>query len=109
MLDEECPRGTLNDTRSFAGTDAFSPKRDLNLIEDRRIVDRRGHGPGVAVGDLLHRSSQDLSGASLGQARDGDCELECGDRADLLADQLNDFLLDLSLRTVDAGFEHNEA
>src|SRR5439155_19175350 len=33
---------------------AFPLDRPADLIEDRRIVDGRRHGPGLAVGDLLH-------------------------------------------------------
>ena len=47
-------------------------RRAADLVEDRRIVDRRRHRPGLAVGDLLHRAAQNLAGARLRQALDHD-------------------------------------
>src|SRR5690242_14400624 len=40
--------------------DAMLFHRPADLAEDRRIVDRRRHGPGLAVGDLLHGAAQDF-------------------------------------------------
>src|SRR5262245_11271301 len=47
-------------------------QRAADLIEDRRVVDRRRHGPRLGIGDLLHRAAQDLARACLGQARHRD-------------------------------------
>src|SRR5262245_24521094 len=81
----------------------------MDLIKNGGIVDGRWHCPGFTIGDLLHCSAQDLPGARLREACNGDRELEGGDRADLLADELDDFLLDVSVRSVHASFEHDEA
>ena len=54
-----------------------------DLIENRRIVDRRRHGPGLAVGDLLDGAAQDFARARLRQPRHHDGELERRHRADL--------------------------
>src|SRR5262245_60887001 len=35
-------------------------QRGADLVQDRGIVDRRRHGPGLAVGDLLHGAAQDF-------------------------------------------------
>ena len=47
-----------------------------------------------AVGDLLDGAAQDFAGAGLWPA-DGDRELEGGDRAELIAHQRHDLLLDI--------------
>src|SRR5262245_28454915 len=65
-----------------------------DLVEYRGIVNGRRHGPGVSVGNLFHRPAQDLARACLWQPRHCDGELERGDRADLVAHQRHDLLLD---------------
>src|SRR5262249_28212806 len=62
----------------LSGANALAFQRAADLVEDRRIVDGRWHGPALAVGDLLHGAAQDLSGARLRQSTDGDGELEGG-------------------------------
>src|ERR1700674_3455092 len=56
-----------------------------DLAEDRRIVDGRRHGPGVAVGDLFHGAAQDFPRPRLRQPRHRDGDLEGRHRADPLA------------------------
>ena len=51
---------------------ALGLQRAADLVEDGGIVDRRRHGPGLAVGDLLHGAAQDLARAGLGQPRHRD-------------------------------------
>src|SRR5262245_23994625 len=95
---------------AIAGSAAnpFALERSTDLVEDCWIVDRRRHGPRLAVGDLLDGAAQNLSRARLGQPRDRDRDLERRDRADLLAHESAALLLDLSRRPVDAGLEHDE-
>ena len=45
----------------FLSADALAFERTADLVEDDRIVDRRRHGPTLAVGDLLHRAAQNLA------------------------------------------------
>src|SRR5579885_2277510 len=84
-------------------------QRAADLVQNRRVVDGGRHGPGLAVGDLLDGAAQDLARARLRQPLNRDGEAERGDRADLVAHQLNDLPLDLLRRAVDAGLEHDEA
>ena len=55
---------------------ALAPQRTADLVEDRGIIDRRGHGPRLAVSDFLHRAVQDLARARLRQPGDRDRQLE---------------------------------
>src|SRR5262249_28926928 len=87
---------------------ALGLHRAADLIEDHRIVDGRGHGRLIAVGDLLDRAAQDFSRTGLGQTADHDGEADRSHRPDLLAHQRHTLLLDLGGRTVDAAFEHDE-
>ncbi len=41
--------------------DPLPPQRSRDLIQNRRVINRRRHGPFVVVGDLLHRAAQDFS------------------------------------------------
>src|SRR6516165_7591986 len=91
------------------GLGAFAFERCVDLIEDDGIVDGCRHLPWFAVGDLLHRAAQDLARAGFRQPRHGNGDFERRDRADLVANERNAFLLDFSRRPVDAGFEHDEA
>src|SRR6516225_9062467 len=84
-------------------------QRGADLLQDRGIVDRRRHGPGLAVGDLLHGAAQDFPRTRLRQPGDGDRELERRDRPYFFAHERDAFLLDLGDRPVDAGLEHDEA
>src|SRR5689334_22971582 len=90
-------------------TDALTLQCRLDLIESRRIVDRRRHGPWFADGNLSHRAPQNLSGARFRETRHSDRELERGDGADLLAYELDDFVLNICLRPADASFQNDEA
>src|SRR5262249_24241973 len=74
-------------SKRMSGADPASFQLRTDLVEDRRIIDGRRHIPGLPVGDLLHRAAQDLARARFRQAIDGNCELEGGDRTDLLAHQ----------------------
>src|SRR5262245_8883702 len=71
-------------------------QRGADLFENQRIVDRRRHGPGLTVGDLLHGAAQDLPRTRLRQPRHRDRELERRDRPDFFAHESDAFLLDLS-------------
>lgn len=86
-----------------------SPQRLAHLLQNRRIIDRRRHGPLLPVRDFLHRSAQNLPRARLRQALDWDHGLEGGDGADAVADEGNDFAFDVGGRAVDAGVEDDEA
>src|SRR6516225_8432481 len=90
-------------------TQTLALQRGADLLENQRIVDRRRHGPGLAVGDLLHGAAQDFSLTRLRQPRDCDRKLEGRDRPDFFAHESDAFLLDLGDRPVDAGLEHDEA
>ena len=63
----------------------------------------------LLVGDLLHRAAQDLSRARLGQALDRHHRLEGRDRADALAHQRHDLLLDRRVVAGNARVQHDEA
>src|SRR5215470_16868876 len=84
-------------------------QRSADLVQDQRIVNRRRHGPGLAVGDLLHGAAQDFPRTRLRQPGDSDRKLERRDRPDFFAHESDAFLLDLGDRPVDAGLEHDEA
>src|ERR1700760_4703803 len=43
-------------------------QRLADLVQHLGILDGRGHGPGLAVGDLFDGATQDLAGARLRQA-----------------------------------------
>src|SRR5256714_10801317 len=88
---------------------AFALQHGADLLEDRGIVDRRRHGPGLAVGDFLHGAAQNLSRPRLRQSRNYDRKLERRDRADLVAHKSDALLFDLGRGPIDAGLEHNEA
>src|SRR3984885_7712948 len=99
----------------FAGAGPPAPpltgprlQRLLDLIEGLRILDRRRGRPGVSIGDLLYRAAQDLARAGFRQTGHDEGHLEGGDRADLVAHQLNNLLLDLCRRTIDAGFQDHK-
>src|SRR5579871_1540541 len=94
--------------RPGSHADAVLLERGRDLVEGCRIVDGGGQVPGIAVGDLFHGAAQDLAGPGLWQTRDGERDLESRDRADLLAHEAHDLLLDLVRRTIDAGLEHHE-
>src|SRR5258706_12387003 len=84
-------------------------QRLADFVEHLGILDRGRHGPGFAVGDLLDGAAQDFSGAGFGQAADRDRELEGGDRAELVAHQRHNFLLDLRRALRDAALQHPKA
>src|SRR5499433_1393501 len=90
-------------------TQTLALQRGADLLENQRIVDRRRHGPGLAVGDLLHGAAQDFSRTRLRQPRDCDRELERRDRPNFFAHESDAFLLDFGDPPVDAGLEHDEA
>src|SRR5262245_20326159 len=83
--------------------------RTADLVQNRRVVDRRRHGPGLAVGHLLDGAAQDLARPCLRQPRHRDRQLERRHRTDFLAHQRHNLLLDLLRRAVDAGLEHTAA
>jgi hypothetical protein len=66
-------------------------KARVDFAEHRRIVDRRQEWVVFAVGDPAHRAAQDLARPGLRQAGDGQRGLEAGDRADAIANELDDF------------------
>jgi hypothetical protein len=41
--------------------DAFLLQSALDFIKHCRIIDGRGHRPGIIVGDLFHRAAQDFA------------------------------------------------
>src|SRR3954451_11380397 len=84
-------------------------QRAADLVKHLGVLDGGGHGPRIAVGDLLDGAAEDFSGARLGQPLHDDGETERRDRADLVAHQLHAFLFDLAGRAVDAGLQHDEA
>src|SRR5262249_59763599 len=69
-------------------------ERGADLLQDHRIVDRRRHGPGLGVGDLLHGAAQDFPRTRLRQPRDCNRELEGRDRPDFFTHESDAFLLD---------------
>src|ERR1700722_13426079 len=83
-------------------------ERLLNLVERLRILDRRRGRPWLVIGDLLHRAAQDLAGAGFWQAGHDESHFEGRDRADLVSHQLNNLLLDLVRRPIDAGFQDHK-
>src|SRR6516165_438066 len=87
----------------------LSLQRGADLIEDCGIVDRGRHGPGLAIGDLLHGAAQAFPRARLRQPRDRDRKLAGCDRADFFAHETDALLLDLVRGSVDSGLEHDEA
>src|SRR2546430_3854999 len=89
--------------------DALALQRRADLLQDRRIIDRRRHGPGLAIGDLLHGAAQDFPRTRLRQPRDRDRKLEGCDRPDFFAHEADALLLDLGHGPVYAGLEHDEA
>src|SRR5262249_43575272 len=95
----------------FAGVilQTLSLQSGADLLQDRGIVDGRGHSPRLAVGDLLHGTAQDFSRTRLRQPCDRNRELEGGDRTDFFAHEPDAFLLDLGRRPLDAGLKHDEA
>src|SRR5262249_19387902 len=46
--------------RARSRTHAVVLQRTADLVEDRRVVDRRRHAPRLGIGDLLHRAAQDF-------------------------------------------------
>src|SRR5262245_22764294 len=92
----------------LARPDPLPFQRAADLIQYRWVVDRRRHGPGVTVGDLLHGPAQDLAGASFRQPRHRHRELESRNRSDLVAHQRDDLAFDLDRRTFDPGFKDNK-
>src|ERR1700691_3779756 len=99
----------------FAGAGPPAPpltdprlQRLLDLVQDLRILDRRRSYPWIAIGDLLHRAAQDLARAGFWQAGHDEGHLEGGDRADLVAHQLNNLLLDLLGRPIDARLQDHK-
>src|SRR4029453_150409 len=58
-----------------------------DLLENQRIIDRGRHGPGLAVGDLLHGAAQDFPRPRLRQPPNCDRELEGRDRPAFFAHQ----------------------
>ena len=99
----------MSDLQTSRSAHALTLQRRSDLIENHRIVDRRRHGPGVAVGDLLHGPAQDLARARLRQPRHRDRKLEGGDRADFFTNERDALLFDFRRQPIDAGFEHDEA
>src|SRR5258707_11172276 len=87
----------------------FALQRGADLLEDHGIVDRRRHGPELAVGDFLHGAAQNLSRPRLWQSRNRDRELERRNRADLVAHESDALLLDLGGAPFDVGLQHDEA
>src|SRR5262249_59114351 len=73
----------------------LSLQRSADLVEDCGIVDRRRHGPGFTVGDLLHGAAQDFPRARLRQPLDRDRKLEGCDLADFFAHETAALLFDL--------------
>src|SRR2546428_12237847 len=66
-------RGTRRGSTAVRGCGAWPRIADLaqcvlDLVEDRRILDRGRGRVFLAIGDPTHRSAQDLAGAGLGQA-----------------------------------------
>src|SRR5262245_24445199 len=60
-------------------------QRAADLIQNRRIVDRRRHRPRIAVCNFLDRAAEDFSRARLRQPCHGYRELERAKRTDLHA------------------------
>src|SRR5271154_4691833 len=93
----------------FAGAGPPAPpltgsrlQRLLDLLQGLRILDRGRSRPGVSIGDLLYRAAQDLARAGFRQTGHDESHLEGGDRADLVAHQLNNLFLDLLGWPIDA-------
>ena len=63
----------------------------------------------AVIGDLLHGAAQDLAGAGLGQPVHGDRQLERRHRADAVAHQAHQLLLDHLRRPALARLQHHEA
>src|ERR1700677_956711 len=80
----------------------------FDLVQRLRILDRRRGYPRIVVGDLLYRAAQDLARAGFWQAGHDEGHLEGGDRADLVAHQLNNLLLDLLGRPIDARLQDHK-
>src|SRR6185437_588143 len=84
-------------------------QRLADLVQHLGVLDGGGHGPGIAVGDILDGAAQDLSGTGFGQSADRDRELERRHRPELFPHQRHHVFLDLGIASDDAGLQHQEA
>ena len=73
-------------------------------VEGGWVVDGGGWGFVVAVGDAAHRFAEDFAGAGFGEGGDDVDLAQCGDGADLVADQVDEFGVQ-GVGVVGAGFE----
>src|ERR1700759_1651807 len=80
-----------------------------DLVQHLGILDGGGHGPCLAVGDLLDGAAQDLARACFRKASDGNRKLEPRHRTELLTPQRHGFLFDLGLLALNASLQHQEA
>src|SRR5215469_5239504 len=77
-------------------------------VEDGWVFDGGGYGFVLAVGDAAHRLAQYLARAGLGKSRDHIDPAQRGDRADLVADQLDQLGGQGGRVSTHAGLEHHE-
>src|SRR5690606_38528641 len=77
-----------------------------DFVENCRVVDRRRHPPGLAVGNLAHGAPKDLSRPRLWQSRHGHGKPEGRDRAYLLAHQVYALPFHFSGAALDTGTQH---
>lgn len=91
----------------FCITDFFEDLGDFG--KDCRIIDRCRGVIAFTIGDGTHGLAQDLARSGLGQAFDHSCFLECGHRANLIADHGNDFGQNRVVRAGDPGLQHDKA
>src|SRR6202034_875728 len=83
-------------------------QRRFDLVQRLRILDRRRGRPGIVVGDLLYRATEDLARAGFRQAGHDEGHFEGRDRTDLVAHQLHDLPLDLRGRAIDARLQDHK-
>ena len=80
----------------------------LYLIKNYRIIDRGRHLVRFAFRNLCDCAAQDLSRSSLRQAIHNQRLLKCGNRTDLIADQLDAFIDNIRFRSIAARVQTQE-
>lgn len=115
------PGSTIEISRSWAGSAGSaehqaeprccslrSSQHRRERIQDRGVLDRRGHHRSLAVGNLAHRLAQDLARSGLGQGADDIDATQRRHRSDLVAHLGHQLLPDQLRVGVDPCFEHHE-